>query len=290
MGRGRVLRGRAPVAAMAVLAGAAVAMSTGCCAGFYSQDVGEVVVLRGMGGDVVGSTSDPGFHGTNPLNDVLTFSTRNNVLSFYSDNAESYDGGSADGPAVSCNDSGGASFSMDIQVNYSLDPGFAEQMYTEYGSQENYVRNVAVVDVRSTTREVAGKFNTITILTDRGSLTGAIQDALTEKWADKGIVVEQVSVQTVRYPDSITEKYAEAQAAEVGKSKAQAEQETAKVEAETKVIRAQAEADANAALAESLTPEVLQSQYNEALQTAAENGCLVVVPEGSQPVVAASQD
>ncbi len=269
---------------------AAVALgATGCCPGFYSQDVGEVVVLRGMGGDVVGSTSDPGFHGTNPLNDVLTFSTRNNVLSFCSNDSERYEGGSADGPAVSCNDAGGASFSMDIQVNYSLDPGFAERMYTEYGSQESYVRNVAVVDVRSTAREVTGKFNTITILTDRGSLTGAIQEALAEKWADKGIVVEQVSVQTVRYPDSITEKYAEAQAAEVGKAKAQAEQETAKVEAETEVIKAQAKADANAALTESLTPEVLQSQYNEALQTAAKNGCLVVVPEGSQPIVRAGE-
>lgn len=272
------------LAAAALAAGAAMATTTGCCAGFYSQDVGEVVVLRGMGGDVVGSSMDPGFHGTSPLNDVLTFSTRNNVLSFCSDDSERYEGGSADGPAVSCNDSGGASFSMDIQVNYSLDPGFAERMYTEYGSQENYVRNVAVVDVRSTAREVAGKFNTITILTDRGSLTGAIQDALSEKWADKGIVVEQVSVQTVRYPDSITEKYAEAQAAEVGKSKAQAEQETAKVEAETKVIRAKADADANAALAESLTDEVLRSKYYDALQTAAENGCLVVT-DGSDPVV-----
>lgn len=281
---------RKGIIAAAAAASLAVFMSTGCSMGFYSQDVGEVVVLRGMGGDVVGSSSEPGFHGTSPFNDVLTFSTRNNVLSFYADNGESYDGGSADGPAVSCNDSGGASFSMDIQVNYSLDPSFAEQMYTEYGSQENYVRNVAVVDVRSTTREVAGKFNTITILTDRGSLTEAIQDALAEKWSDKGIVVDQVSVQGVRYPESITDKYAEAQAAEIGKTKAQAEQETAKVEAETKVIRAQAEADANAALSESLTPEVLQSQYNEALQTAAENGCLVVVPDGSQPIVGAASE
>ena len=61
------------------------------------------------------------------------------------------------------------------------------------------------------------------------------------------------------------------------------------MEAETEVIKAQAKADANAALTESLTPEVLQSQYNEALQTAAKNGCLVVVPEGSQPIVRAGE-
>ena len=38
-------------------------------------------------------------------------------------------------------------------------------------------------------------------------------------------------------------------------------------------------------LTESLTPEVLQQQYYDALNTAAKNGGLIVVPEGSQPIV-----
>lgn len=271
------------------LAAAVAVGATGCCPGFYSQDVGDVAVVRGMGGEVVGSTSEAGFHATSPLNDVLTFSVRNNVITFKDADAEGYSDGSAGGAAVTCNDAGGASFSMDLQVNYSISPDAAEEMYAEYGTQEAYVRNVAVVDVRSVARECAGKCTTMEVLTDRGKLSQAIQAALTERWEGKGIVVEQVSVQGVEYPQSITDRYAEAQAAEVGKAKAKAEQETAKVEAETEVIKAQAKADANAALTESLTPEVLQSQYNEALQTAAKNGCLVVVPEGSQPIVWAGE-
>lgn len=260
--------------------------SVGCTPFFYSQDVGEVVVLRGMGGEVVGSTSDPGFHGAGMFDDVITYSTRNNVISFIGDGTEDYNGGSATGPKVSCNDASGTAFEVDVQVNYSLDPEYAEELYTNYGSQEGHAQYVVAVDVRSVTREVAGKMSTLSLLTDRGTFTKALQDALTEKWAGKGIVIEQVSVQEVRYPESITSRYAEAQAAEILKTKAQAEQEAAKVEAETKVIKANGEADANAVLTESLTPEVIQQNYIDALKEIGANGNLVVVPEGSSPIIA----
>lgn len=277
-------RGIVTAGAVALIAAACVA-GTGCTPGFYSQDVGDVVVLRGMGGDVVGSSSEAGFHGTSPFNDVITYSARNNILTFERDDGEGYDGGGANGPTIACNDSGGASFELDLQVNYSLDPEYAQSLYEGYGKQETYVQYVAVPDVRSVAREVAGRFSTLDILTNRGEFSQALSDALTERWADSGLTIEQVSVQDVRYPQSITDRYAEAQAAQVAQQQAQAEQETARIEAETKVIEAQGEADANAALAESLTPEVIQQHYIDALAEIGRSGNLVVVPEGSQPVV-----
>ena len=65
--------------------------------------------------------------------------------------------------------------------------------------------------------------------------------------------------------------------------KAEAEQRQALVEAETKRIEAQGIADANAILAQSLTPEVLQQRYIEALGKS--GNTVYVVPEGSQPLV-----
>lgn len=274
-----------------ILAGAMMMVcATGCSLGFYQQDVGEVVVTRGMGGEVTGSTIDAGFHTISPFSDAITYSTRNNVISFIGGNEEDYSGGSATGSQVNCNDAGGASFEVDIQVNYSLDPNYAEELYTNYGTQENYVQYVVAVDVRSITREVAGKFNTITLLTDRGSFTKGVQEALTEKWKNTGITIEQVSVQEIRYPQTITDKYAEAQAAEIDKAKAQAEQETAKVVAETQVIKAQGEADANRVLAESLSDQVIAQHYIDALESIGANGNLVVVPEGSIAMVDTSKE
>lgn len=75
-----------------------VAIGLGCV---YSQDVGEVVVLRSLGGNLAGSTTDAGFHFTAPWNDVITFDTRNNLINFYGKDTEySYDGGSAEGPCI----------------------------------------------------------------------------------------------------------------------------------------------------------------------------------------------
>lgn len=269
---------------------ALAACSTGCTMGFYSQDAGEVAVVRAMGGKVVGSTSDAGFHATSPLNDVITYSARNNILTFGGEAEEKYDDGGATGPAIACNDAGGASFSLDLQVNYSLDPEYAESLYSDYGRQETYVQYVAVPDVRSVAREVAGRFPTIDILTNRGEFSAALSEALASKWEGSGVDIEQVSVQDVRYPSSITDRYAEAQAAQVAQQQAQAEQETARIEAETLVIEAQGEADANAALSESLTPEVIQQHYIDALAEIGRSGNLVVVPEGSQPVVGTVSD
>lgn len=278
------------VAVCSILAGAALMMCcAGCSIGFYQQDVGEVVVVRGMGGEVAGSTTDAGFHPISPFDDAITYSTRNNVISFIGGNEENYSGGSATGSQVNCNDAGGASFEVDIQVNYSLDPNYAEELYTNYGTQENYVQYVVAVDVRSITREVAGKFSTITLLTDRGSFTKAVQEALAEKWENSGITIEQVSVQEIRYPQTIIDAYAEAQSAEIAKSKAQNEQETARVEAETKVIQAQGEADANRVLAESLSDQVIAQHYIDALESIGQNGNLVVVPEGSIAMVDTSK-
>jgi len=195
------------------------------------------------------------------------------------------DGGSYEGKQVSINDKSGASANIDIQVNYSLNPDAALSLYSEYGTQESFVEKYISNDVRAVTREVSGGFDTVTMLTDRSQFTKAVQKALTEKWKGIGLTVEQVSVQDVRYPKNITKSYSEAQAAEVAKQKAQNEQETAKVEAETKKIEAQGEADANAVLANSLNDQVLQQHYIDALKSIGKDGNLVVVPEGSQPIV-----
>lgn len=251
----------------------------------YTQDTGEVCVIRNLGGSLAGSTSEAGFHVKAPWQDVITYDVRNNLINFYGDTEYKVNGGSYEGKQVSINDKSGANANVDIQVNYSLNPDSALNLYSEYGTQESFVEKYISNDVRAVTREVSGKFDTVTMLTDRSQFTKAIQDALTKKWNKIGLTVEQVSVQDVRYPKSITDSYSQAQAAEVAKQKAQNEQETAKVQAETKKIEAQGEADANAVLAQSLNDQVLQQHYIDALNDVGKEGNLVVVPNGSTPMI-----
>ena len=208
-----------------------------------------------------------------PWQSIVKYDTRNNLINFYKDSDYKYDGGSAVGKQVTVNDRSGASADIDIQVNYSLDPSAAEYLYSEYGKQQTFTQNYISNDLRSVAREQSGRFDTLTMLTNRGEYTKAVQDALT---------VEQVSVQDVRYGDEIVKKYNEAQAAEIDKQKAMNEQEVAKTEAETKKIKAQGEADANAVLNESLTDNVLKQHYIDALSNADQ---LVVVPDGADTLV-----
>lgn len=252
----------------------------------YTQDIGEVKVIRNWGGAIEGTSTEAGFHFKAPWQDTITYDIRNNVLSFMGDSeADQFEGGSANGSAVTINDQSGTSATIDIQVNYSLDPQTAEELYADYGTQENFVKSVCAVDIRSIPREVSGKFDTISILTARGDFTNAVQEALTEKWKNYGLIVEQVSIQNVVYPDSIKAKYAEAAAAEIAKTTAENQKEVAQVEADTKVVQANGQAEANSVLAESLTSEVIQQNYIDALKEISANGNLVVVPEGSTPVV-----
>ena len=256
----------------------------------YTQSVGEVVVIKNWGGSLAGHSADAGFHVKMPWQDTIKFDIRNNVLSFMGNEEEDqFEGGSANGSAVTINDAGGASATIDIQVNYSLDPSAAEDLYINYGSQENFVKSICAVDIRAVPRQVSGQFDTISILTARGEFTSAVQEALTEKWQKYGLIVEQVSIQNVVYPQSIVDKYAEAQAMEIAKATAENQKEVAEVEAETKVIEAEGIAEANKVLSQSLTDEVLQQHYIDALISIGANGNLVVVPEGSDPIVTASK-
>lgn len=251
----------------------------------YTQDVGEAVVLRNFGGSLAGYTTEAGIKFKAPWQDALDWDIRNRLINFYRDADYAYDNGSYNGATVTINDSSGTKADCDVQVIYSINPDAVEKLYADYGTQEAYVASYVSNDVRQTTRDCAGQFSTIQLLTDKESFAKSIQDTLTQRWADSGVVVESVSVQDIRYDQSITDAYAKAQSAQVEQQRAQNEQSTAKIEAETKVIESQGTADANRILAESLTDEVLKQHFIDAINN---SDTVYVVPEGSQPIISTS--
>jgi regulator of protease activity HflC (stomatin/prohibitin superfamily) len=198
---------------------------------------------------------------------------------------EQFEGGSANGSGIIVNDRGGARAIVDVQVNYSLDPEAAEDLYVNYGTQENFVKAICAVDIRAVPRQVAGQFDTITILTAREEFVNAIWKALETKWKPYGLVIEQVNVQHVEYPDNINESYTKAQQAEIDKQTAENKKSVAEVEAQTKVVQAQGEADANKILNDSLSDKVIQQHYIDALKDIGSHDNIVVVPEGATPMV-----
>jgi regulator of protease activity HflC (stomatin/prohibitin superfamily) len=252
----------------------------------YTQSVGEVVVLRNWGGQLAGHDSEAGFGLKAPWQEITRYDIRNNILSFMGETEEEqFEGGSANGSGIIVNDRGGARAVVDVQVNYSLDPEAAEDLYVNYGTQENFVKAICAVDIRAVPRQVAGQFDTITILTAREEFVKAIWEALETKWKPYGLVIEQVNVQHVEYPDNINESYTKAQQAEIDKQTAENKKSVAEVEAQTKVVQAQGEADANKILNDSLSDKVIQQHYIDALCEIGAHDNLIITDGSSDSLI-----
>lgn len=248
----------------------------------YGQDVGEVCILRNWGGELAGTTENAGFHLKAPWQTIIRYDIRNNIVNLYRDSEYAYDNGTATGMEVTVYDKTGAQANVDVQVIYSLDADAAIDLYTDYQKQENFVQIVAVNNVRDAARNCSGKFSTLELLTSREQYAKAIYDKLAPEWSDLGLHISEVNVQDIRYSDEIVNAYTAAQKTEISKQNAVNEQEAEKVKIETEILKAQGEAEANKIRSDSLTPEILQQEYIDALRNA---DTIYVVPEGGSTIV-----
>lgn len=247
----------------------------------YIQNVGEAKVLKSWSGEVVGQDVESGFAWKAPSTREVNFDVRNQQAT-YNGNGE---GDNVTGPQITVTDKDGVRSDVDLQVLYSIKPDAVTDIYYEHQNQETFKSRVVEQDIRSVTRTIPGKFSTQQLLNDRAGVEKAVFDALTERWTEKGIILESVALQEVRPPSEVLARYADAQSAQAQVAKEKALLEAAEVKAQQKIVEATAEAEANNVLTKSLTPEVLQQRQLDTLRAIGEKGNLVVVPEGSTPMV-----
>lgn len=249
---------------------------------FYAQDIGEAAILKNFGGSIAGTTTEAGLHLKAPWQDVTNWDIRNRLINFYKTSEYSYEEGSYNGACVTVNDSSGTSSDVDIQAIYSIDPSAVVDLYADYGSQEAFVSNYVAQQVRLASRDVAGEYSTLDLLTNKEEYASSVYESLTRLCENSGVVIESVTCQDVVPPENIKTAYADAQQAEIQRQKAENEKAVAQVQAETKVIESQGVSDSNKVLSESLTEEVLMKQYIDALNNA---DAIYVVPNDSMPII-----
>lgn len=263
----------------------------------YTQDIGESKVQVSWSGQLVGQTTTPGFHLKAPWVNIRTFDVRNNTVAFVGASEEgkeqpNYAGNVTTGPQITFQDLDGVTGNMDLTIRYSIAPDSVLDVYSDFQTQENFVVKVISEGVRAEARRAPSTRGTLKVYNDRAGLEADILAGLEERWAGKGIQIEDVAVQEIRYSKDVAQRFDDAQAARIAVDKAKADQEAAKVTAQTKVIEAQGvadaavvaaqgQSDANDLLTKSLTPEVLQQRWIDALK----EGTVYVVPPGSTPFV-----
>lgn len=204
----------------------------------YSQDVGEAKVILTPGGTIHGTDTTPGFSVKAPWNRVVTFNTRNQIITMAGS-------GSSDGPAITAQTSDNATGSIDVTVRYSIKPTEVANIYRQYQSQDGLVERALDVDVRSIVRDVPVRYAASELRQQRGQVAADIQDAISRRWERLGVVVEQVDLRDIRYPQEIETSLSAIQTARSKVESARAELETAKIEAEKVKTDAQAQSDAD---------------------------------------------
>ena len=190
-------------------------------------------------------------------------------------------------------------FSSDIQqvdisiaVNYSIDQSTAEKLYKTVG--EEYYSKILYPRLLENTKSVFSKYTAEKLVAFRETLSGEITELVKRDVSEYGITVSSISVQNIDFTDAFTNAVEAKQVAQQNKLTAETEQAQltmqAEQEAQRQVIKAQADAEQakiaaqaelevtkiqadaaeyaglkeaakNAAVAQSLTPELVQYYY-----------------------------
>ena len=251
---------------------------------FFSLDVGQAAVVRSWTGAIQSQSVDgQGLHGKAPWEDAITFDVRNQRVVFTNPQTSTGDnaGGTSDGREIAVIDIDGVDSNVDVTVRYNLDPSKVTDIYKQYKDEQNLKSTLIYNDIRSVVRSEAGKLHTLDLLTDRAKLQSAIREELNKRWAKQGVLIDEVALQQIDPPQSVKDAYASAQKSQIEVQKATNDLNATKVSAQQQVVQAQAQADANRILSESLTPQILEQKYLDALK----QGTIYVVPAGSTPFI-----
>lgn len=249
----------------------------------FTQDVGDASTLRSVTGEVVGYETQPGVHVKPFWVDAVTFNVRNQRVVYVNPKHSTGDnsGGQADGREINVNDQDGVATDVDVTIRYSIDPSQVNTIYRNFKTEDGLKSILLFNDLRDAVRAEAGSLHTIQVLSDHPKYAAGVRDILEGKWTKYGVSIDEVSIQQTVPPKSVAAAYAVAQQSQIEVQKAQNDLNATKVSAQQKVVQAQAVADANDILTKSLTPQILQQKYIDALGA----GTVYVVPAGSTPFV-----
>ncbi|MDP2719975.1 MAG: prohibitin family protein, partial [Dehalococcoidia bacterium] len=178
-----------------------------------------------------------------------------------------------------------ASASLDLQdvsttiaLNWRLEPSMAGEIYRTLGL--GFIERIAAPAVQETIKQVTARYNAEDLILKREQVKGEIQNNLSTRLLERGIITETVSITEFKFSTTfiaaIEAKVAAEQAVSEARNKllrvrVEAEQREAEAtgEANARIAKAKGEAEyirvvtdaqvaANNAISKSLTPEVLQ--------------------------------
>lgn len=273
---------------------------------------GYVGIVYSMNGGVSDDVLTQGWHIVSPTKEVTLYSI--GIEQSYLTAGQNGDSKGDDSFEVPSSD--GKGLNVDLTFTYRYDVERVTDLFTRFkGQSGKEVRDSFIKpNIISWTKEVTAKYPVTDILGDeRANLNSAVSEYIRDKFEPYGIIIENVSLIDIDADDEtrasvqrkvnaqqelelaqIEQKTANVQAqkdkevalieAEKEKEVAEINAEKAKIKAEGDAeaikIKAEAEAEANAKIAKSLTPELIEKEKIDKW-----NGSVPVVNGSSTPII-----
>ncbi len=163
--------------------------------------------------------------------------------------------------------------STQVVLNYRPDSGQVENLLRTIGS--NYVPVVVEPALQEALKAATAQFTAEELITQRPLVSAQIRQALIDRLAPRGIIVEDLSITEFAFSEEFRAAIESKQVAEQNALRAEQELRRAQIEAQQQVARAEAEAEARLAIAQAeaealrlqrevISPELLQLRFIEA--------------------------
>lgn len=234
-----------------------VLVAIGLAATLRHVPVGKVGVEVSLS-RVTGTTYDSGWHFVAPFKTkVVKLSVQNQA---------------ADLPQTQAEFSGKEIVYLDLKLTYSLDPNKAPEVYKTAGKSylTTLMPNEEVFDI---IKAVFAKYSIDDFAPKRSEILYEAKEALVERFAEKGIIIQSLSLSNYNFSEEMeaainemnqaaqalkTQEYKNQQNIAAAEAEAKVKKTNAEAEAEAILIKAKAEAEANDLVSKSLTPELVQ--------------------------------
>lgn len=194
---------------------------------YYTIDEGSRGVVTRLG--AVHGTANPGLNFKIPyLDSYREFDIKEKALQFNSTMAYSADQQTA---------------TLDVSVNYSLNPNSVGKVYSEFGTQDALEVATLNKKVPQEVKNVFGRFTAVMAIQERERLVNEINEAIKSSLTSDMFNIESVQVENIDFSDAYEQAIEDRMKAEVEVKKIEQNARRAKVDAEIVVTRAKAEAD-----------------------------------------------
>jgi len=208
--------------------------------GWYTQSPGDVVVIKGLGGDIdhVDTTAGAGF--TMPWNKTSTFDITNQKIEMFTNSG----GDGADGAAISAPVEEGTNVDVSVTVGFSQRSECIEDIVRNYRTESQMRERALRPGLRSEVRKATARYSAFEIKQHRGDLETDIAEQLNERWHDNICAeVESIDLGDLKLDETTEAALSRVTERQAGVQEAQAELEAANVRRQEVKVNALAAAE-----------------------------------------------